>query len=122
MFGLLHYVHEKHISVKSNIVLQDLTLPGVDLFAAVLTAATGHVVFMSLGDLIKKLVHLTDSQVAIFQICNTKSQQKQWFRNRFIEINRLTDKSRWFNIESEKNMAVIGTRRGCSIEDASEFG
>ena len=105
---------------KTKIVPRDMTLPRAELFAAVLTASIGHVVYISLKEFIKKRIHLTDSQIALFQISNVKIPQKQWVRFRSIEINRLTDSSRWAFIDSENNMADIGTRKGAKIEDVCE--
>ena len=68
-----------------------MTLPRAELFAAVLNATTRHVVHSALRKFIKCCVHLTDSQIALYWINNTKSQMKQWIRNRVIEINRLTN-------------------------------
>ena len=105
---------------KTKIVPPDMTLPRAELFAAVLTASIGHVVFTSLNKFIKKRIHLTDSQIALFQISNVKIPQKQWVRYRTIEVNRLTDSSRWAFIDSENNMADIGTRKGAKVKDISE--
>ena len=105
---------------KTKIVPRDMTLPRAELFAAVLTASIGHVVYRSLAEFIKKRIHLTDSQIALFQISNVKIPQKQWVRFRSIEINRLTESSRWAFIDSENNMADIGTRKGAKINDVCE--
>ena len=105
---------------KTKIVPRDMTLPRAELFAAVLTASIGHVVFTSLSGFIKKRIHLTDSQIALFQISNVKIPQKQWVRYRTIEVNRLTDCARWAFIDSENNMADIGTRKGAKIKDVCE--
>ena len=88
-----------------------MTLPRAELFASLLNATTGHIAYLSLKKLIKNRVHLTDSQITLFWINNSKSQMKQWVRNRVIEINRLTNRENWYYVSSE-NMTDIGTRKG----------
>ena len=102
-----------------KIIPKGLTIPRAELFAALLNAMTGHVVYTALSEYIKTRVHLTDSQIALFWINNTKSQMKQWVRNRVIEINRLTSRENWFYIETANMMADLGTRKGAEIVDIS---
>jgi hypothetical protein len=90
------------------------------LFAATLNATTGHIVKLSLKDLVRSRLSLVDSQIALFWIISTHSQLKQWVRNRVIEINRLTNKENWFYVESKNNMADIATRRGAKFSDVAE--
>ena len=108
------------IFARTKIVPENMTLPRAELFAATLNATTGHIVKISLGDMVKNRVSLTDSQITLFWIMSTQSQLKQWVRNRVIEINRLTDKMNWYYIDSKNNMADIATRRGAKISDVSE--
>ena len=105
------------IFARSKIVPKGMSIPRAELFAAVLNATTGHIVNLSLKNFIKNRISLTDSQVALFWISNPEMQLKQWVRNRVIEINRLTDKTKWFYIESCNMTADIGTRAGAKIAD-----
>ena len=97
-----------------------MTTPRAELFAAFLNATIGHVVYTALKNYVKARCHLTDSQITLFWINNTKSQIKQWVRNRVIEINRLTSRENSFYIETANMTADLGTRKGVNIEDISE--
>ena len=108
------------IFARSKIVPDNMTLPRAELFAATLNATTGHIVALSLLDLIKDRVCLIDSQVALFWILSTHSQLKQWVRNRVVEILRLTVKDYWYYIDSKNNMADIATRRGAKLLDVGD--
>ena len=108
------------IFARTKIVPDDMNLPRAELFAATLNATTGHVVILSLRDLVKSRISLVDSQIALFWIISTHTQLKQWVRSRVIEINRLTSKADWFYIESKSNMADIATRRGAKFSDVAE--
>ena len=105
---------------RSKIVPKNTTMPRAELSAALLNATTGHVTYVALRNYIKSRVHLTDSQIVLFWLNNTKSHVKQWVRNRVVEINRLTNKENWFYIESQNMTADLGTRKGVKIEDISE--
>ena len=61
---------------RSKLVPEGMTLPRAELLAAHLNASTGHVVKLSLGDLHKDCVKLTDSQIALNWISNTRNPLK----------------------------------------------
>ena len=105
---------------KSKIISQGMTIPRAELFAATLNASTRHVVYASLKKFIKKRVHLTDSQITLFWITNTKLKMKQYVRNRVIEICRLTNRDNWYYVESQNMMADLGTRKGTKIDDIKD--
>ena len=108
------------VFARTKIVPDDMTLPRAELFAATLNATTGHVVNLSLRDLVKSRISLVDSQIALFWIISTHTQLKQWVRSRVIEINRLTSKTDWFYIDSKNNMADIATRPGAKFSDVAK--
>ena len=85
--------------------------------AAVLNASTGHVVRLSLKDLLKRHWKLTDSQVALHWINTTKTKLKMFIRNKGIEVTRLTNRDDWRYVPSKLNVADIGTRKGARITD-----
>ena len=108
------------IFARSKLVPQDIkSIPRAELIAAHTNASTSHVVSLSLGDRHKGCVKLTDSQVSLFWICNTKITLKQWARNTVVDITRLSDRSKWFYVKSSDNLADMGTRRGATIADIS---
>ena len=51
------------IIARTKIVPEDMTLPRAELFAATLNATTGHIVKLSLKDLVKSRVSLVDSWI-----------------------------------------------------------
>ena len=105
---------------RSKLIPNGMTIPRAELFAAFLNATIGHVVYTALKNYVKSRCHLTDSQITLFWINNTKSEMKQWVRNRVIEINRLTSRENWFYIETANMTADLGTRKGVNIEDISD--
>ena len=107
------------VFARSKIVPKGMSIPRAELYAAVLNASTGHVVKASLGDFIKNRISLTDSQIVLYWINNSKLQLKQWVRNRIIEINRLTDRENWYYIESKNNITDLGTKKGAKLSDVS---
>ena len=104
---------------RSKLVPEGMSLPRAELLAANLNAITGHVVKLSLGDLHKECIKLTDSQVVLHWISNTRNPLKQWVRNKVVEINRLDDRSSWKYVQSKDMVADLGTRKGASIADIS---
>ena len=107
---------------RTKLIPEGMSIPRGELFAAVLTATTGHVVKLALDQNIKDRVCLTDSQIALFWITNKRIPQKEWVRNRHIEIERLTgDTSNvWRHVDSKHMTADIGTRRGAKLTDISD--
>ena len=92
-------------------IVHDITIPRVELVAALLNASTGHVVHASLKELHKTSWKVTDSQVALHWISCTKGILKMWVRNRIVEITRLTDSSAWRYTRSENMITDLGTQR-----------
>ncbi len=114
------FYHCQLLFARTKILPKDMGPPRAELFAAELNATTGHSVFLALGKYIKKRVHLTDSQITLFWICNSKLRLKKWPRNRVIEVNRLTDSKYWFYVEGKHMTADLGTRRGAQLEDVAD--
>ena len=104
---------------RSKLVPEGMSLPRAELLAANLNATIGHIVKLALGKFHKESLKLTDSQVALHWISNTKNPLKQWVRNKVVEINRLADRSLWKYVRSKDMVADIGTRKGASIQDIS---
>ena len=107
------------IFAKSKLVPDGMSIPRAELFAAHLNATIGHVVKLSLEEYHKDCIKLTDSQVALFWISNTKNPLKPWTRNKVIDIVRFTDRSNWMYVKSADNVADLGTRKGATISDVS---
>ena len=105
------------IFARTKVLPRDISVPRAELMAATLNAITGHVVKLSLGEMLKKTWKLTDSQVALHWIGCTRSALKMWVRNRVVEINRLADASLWRYVDSKNMCADLGTRKGVSIDE-----
>ena len=97
-----------------------MSISRAELYSAVLNTSTGHVVKSALGDYIKSRLSLTDSQIVLYWINNSKFQLKQWLRNRIIEIHRLTKRENWYNINSKNNIADLGTKTRAKFSDISD--
>ena len=99
-------------------IIHNHTIPRAELAAALLNASTGHIVQLSLKNMVKKSWKLSDSQVALHWLKCTKSGLKIWVRSRVIEILRLTnDHSEWYHTSSKNMIADLGTRKGAKIGD-----
>ena len=96
---------------RSKVVPKDMTIPRAELLASCINAATYHVVKTSLGDVHKKNLMFTDSQVALHWITCGKTKLKLWARNRVIEINRLVEIFLWRYVDTKDNPADVGTRK-----------
>ena len=105
------------VFARSKVVPKGMSIPRGELYAAVLNASTGHVVKSALGDYITNRLSLTDSQIVLYWINNSKLQLKQWLRNRIIEIHRLTKRENWYYINSKNNIADLGTKRRAKLSD-----
>ena len=102
---------------RTKLVPDGYSQPKAEIFACGLNASSGHVVALSLGDLHRECVKLTDSQVALHWICNDTRVLKVGVRNQVIEINRLADKSFWRYVHTSNMIADIGTRKGATLSD-----
>ncbi len=98
-------------------IIHDISTPRGELAAALLNASVGHVVSSSLKGMVSKTWKLTDSQAVLHWLNSTRAALKSWVRNKVKEINRLSDRSRWFYVASEDNIADLGTRKGATVED-----
>ena len=104
------------VFARSKLIPEGMTLPRAELLAASLNATTGHVVKLSFGTLHKECIKLTDSQVTLNWISNTKNPLKQWVKNK-VEINRLTDRNSWKYVSSKEMVADIATKKGSKVTD-----
>ena len=103
------------VFARSKVVPKGRSIPRAELYAAVLNASTGHVVKSALGDYITNRPSLTDSQIVIYWINNSKLQLKQWLRNRIIEIHRLTKRENWYNINRKTILRTYVPKGGLSF-------
>ena len=107
--------HVQLFCAKSRLVSKD-TIPKGELSAAAMGAVLGHVARTSLGDQHGQSIHVLDSTIALHWINTDERPLHTAVRNLVIEIRRFTDLKLWYHIETNQNVADIGTR-GCEIED-----
>ena len=97
------------ICAKSKIV-STATIPRAELKACVVGSVLAHTVKSNLGEQFKSAIYVTDSTVALYWINQDQRPLQVAVRNSVIEIRRFTQPSQWFHIESENNIADLGTR------------
>ena len=108
------------IFARTRTVPKEYSLPRAELYAALINTHTSEIVKRSLGNLHKSSTKLTDSQIALHWISNDEKPLKQWVRNRVLEIHRFTNRDQWFYVQSDQNVADLGTRRGVTLNDINQ--
>ena len=108
------------VFARSKLVPEGTSIPRAELMAASINAATGFTVQKAFGTYHKDHIKLSDSMVALHWIACTTRKLKTFIRTLVIEINRLSDLSRWCYVESVKMPADIGTRKGATVADINQ--
>ena len=97
------------LSAKSKLV-SNLTIPKAELRAAALAVHVAHSAKHDLGSQLKQSTYVTDSSIVLHWISNDERPLETLVRNAVIDIRRFTSPSQWYHIESERNIADLGTR------------
>ena len=105
------------VLARTRLIPDDMSIPRGELYAALINASCGETVRRAFGSHHQGHIKLSDSMVALHWICNMDIPLKQWARNRVLETRRLTNVEDWRYLESKKNLADIGTRRGRTLKD-----
>lgn len=105
------------ITAKSKLV-NTATIPRAELKGAVTGAVLAHVVKQNLGERYKGCIYVTDSSICLYWINQDERPLQVTIRNSVIEIRRFTSPQQWFHIESELNLADLGTRDASTAEIA----
>ena len=108
------------VFARSKVVPEGTSVPRAELMAAAINAATGFTVMKAFGSYHKDHIKLSDSMAALHWIACTTKKLKTFIRSLVIEINRLSDVSRWCYVESGKMPADIGTRKGATVADINQ--
>ena len=108
------------VFARSKVVPEDTSIPRAEVKALSTLAATGFTVQRAFGKYHKSSIKLSDSMVALHWISSQRKSLKAWVRGHVIEINRLSDQSTWHYIESSKNPADIGTRKGVTVAEVAQ--
>ena len=105
------------ILAKSRLVPDGMSQPRAELYAALVNVHASEIVKRSLHKYHTNSLHFTDSQIALYWICNSGKTLKQWVRNRVIEIRRYTTADNWRYVQSGDMIADIGTRKGVQLHE-----
>ena len=97
------------LSAKSKLV-SNLTIPKAELRAAALAVHLAHSAKRDLGTQLKQSIYVTDSSIVLHWISNDERPLETLVRNAVIDIRRFTSPSQWYHIDSERNIADLGTR------------
>ena len=97
------------VCAKSKIV-DHATIPRAELRAATMSSILGHSVKKNLGDKFGDCLYITDSTIALHWIHMDQRPLCTAVRNCVIEIRRFCNPQDWRHIESQLNIADLGTR------------
>ena len=92
-----------------------LTIPRLELQAAVLGAQVGHIIANSIGISKKDIRYFTDSQNVLWWIKNPSRTLREFVANRVEKIDNLSLIENWNHVKGEENPADV-LSRGCSAE------
>ena len=108
------------VMARTKVVPVDTTIPRAELMASVMNATTAHIVGKAFGEHLKDSIKLTDSTTALYWICSEDITLKSWTRSRVVEINRLSEKSKWRYVDTSNMIADLGTRSGAQVSDVDD--
>ena len=111
-YGATAYICKGKVSslviAKNHVApLKEITLPKLELMAAVIGARIGNKLGMNLG--IQRTVFWSDSQIVLHWLSSSKSLDK-FAKNRINEIKDLTQGCVWKYVPTESNPADLQTR------------
>ncbi|CAH8654158.1 unnamed protein product [Schistosoma haematobium] len=85
--------------------IKQVTVPRLELAAAVLSARIGEVLNKNLPHVFDKTHFWTDSMIVLYYIKNTDSRYSTFVANRLAAIHHLTSVDQWGHVESNENPA-----------------
>jgi hypothetical protein len=97
------------IMARSKIV-SDLTIPKAELKAAVMGAISADMVKRQLGTYLGSVLYITDSTICLHWINQNDRPLQTALRNAVIEVRRFSNIEEWFHVDTELNIADVGTR------------
>ena len=97
------------LAAKSKLV-KGSTVPRAELKAAVLASNLYHNIKKNIKDQFKSVIFVSDSTICLYWISQDYRPLQISVRNSVIEIKRLTLPEQWYHVESEMNLADLGTR------------
>ncbi|XP_035213064.1 uncharacterized protein LOC118186999 [Stegodyphus dumicola] len=96
--------------------LKKLTLPRLELMAAVIGGRTGKYLGEVFNDLIDKFVYWTDSLIVLFWIKGSAKQWKQFVGNRVVEVQEKSDPRSWNHCSGRENPADLHPLKDIPLE------
>ncbi|XP_035228121.1 uncharacterized protein LOC118200280 [Stegodyphus dumicola] len=90
--------------------LKKLTLPRLELMAAVIGARIEKYLGEVFNDLIDKFLYWTDSLIVLFWIKGSAKQWKQFVGNRVVEVQEKSDPRSWNHCSGRENSADLVSR------------
>lgn len=96
--------------------LKQLTIPRLELCAAVLAVRLDVILRRELDIPLLESTFFTDSEIVRAYIMNDDKRYKVFIGNRVAEIRRHSSMSQWFHIDGKSNPADV-LSRGCAIKD-----
>lgn len=106
------------MSAKSRLV-SELTIPKAELRAAVLAVHLAQTVKYNLLEQYKDAIYVTDSSIVLFWINTDSRPLNVTVRNAVVEIRRFSSQQHWFHIDTNDNIADLGTRNA-EVEEIDE--
>ena len=97
------------MAAKSKLT-KGVSIPRGELKSAVLGTVLGHIVKRNSLEHFKNITYVTDSTICLFWINQDYRPLQVAVRNSVIEIRRFSLPEQWFHVESENNIADLGTR------------
>ena len=101
--------HVQLFCAKSKLVSTS-TIPRAELKAAVMGSVLTHTAKVNLGEQLSSNLFVTDSTIALFWINQDQRPLHITIRNCVIEIRRFSEPSDWFHVDTDLNLADLGTR------------
>lgn len=107
------------VSAKSKLITTQ-TVPRAELKAACIGANLGHIVKTSLKKKHKSSIYITDSTIVLFWIHQDQRPLHTAVRNGVIDVRRFTSPDSWYHVQTQLNIADLGTRGKAEPEDINE--
>ena len=105
-------------AAKSKII-HGSTIPRAELRAAVIGSVLGDAVRKNLKGKVSKAYYITDSTVVLNWIHQDSRPMTIAVRNNVIEIRRFTDRHQWRHVDTNNNIADLGTRGKATVASIS---